>query len=181
MKRSIALTSIILSLFFCCNAQGEPHSDDSRKGKFCWGLDAGSAIDMTGSDMSAVDLSGYFGYSGGYMRFAGAGAGIDMMVSSGSNVYPLYAIIRTDFSKRNRLVFMDLRGGVAFCNIEDFAQQCNPYGSLGVGVTLAKGKTFSSHVILSYNYTRLNDVKTEERVFKLSDLQYACIRIGISF
>lgn len=180
MKRCITLLILALTVALGCFAQ-RVSNDDFRKGKFSWGLDVGSAIDMTGSDMSAVDISGFLGYSGSYLRFIGAGASIDMMVSSGSNVYPLFAILRTDFSNRPRLFFMDLRGGIAFCNIENYSQQCNPYGSLGLGVTLAKGKTFSSHVILSYNYTRLNDVHLEEKVIKLSDLQYACIRIGISF
>lgn len=180
MKNRITLLITALIVSIGCFAQNQS-KDEARKSQFAWGLDAGSAIDMTGCDMSAVDICGYLGYTGGYMRFLGGGAGIDMMVSSGSNVYPLFAILRTDFSNRPRLLFMDLRGGIAFCNIENYAQQCNPYGSLGLGVTLAKGKTFSSHVILSYNYTRLNDVHLEERVIKLSDLQYACIRIGISF
>lgn len=163
------------------HAQASTSNIENRKSKFSWGLDAGSLIDMTSNDMSAIDISANFGYSGSVMRLIGAGAAIDMMVSSGSNVYPIYATIRTDFCKRNRLVFMDVRGGVAFCNIENLPQQCNPYGSLGIGVTLAKGRTFSSHIILSYNYTKLNDMHLEDTSIHLQDLQYACIKIGVSF
>ena len=182
MKRVRYIIALCLLIIGAINLQAQSTDNtESRKSKFAWGLDAGSLIDMTGSDMSAIDINAYFGYSGGFMRLLGAGAAIDMMVSSGSNVYPIYAILRTDFSQRQRLVFMDLRGGIAFCNIENFPKQTTPYGSLGVGVTLAKGKTFSSHVILSYNYTKLNDVHIDEDKIHLSDLQYACIKIGISF
>lgn len=154
----------------------------AREGTFAWGVDAGSAIDMTGNDMSAIDLSAHFGYRGPYVRMAGAGAGIDMMVSRSTTCYPLYAIVRTDFSRTPRLCFLEARAGASFNKIENYRTQTTPYASVGIGVTLAKGRTFSSHIILSYNYTKLNDVTLDEgeRV-RIHDLQAACIRIGITF
>lgn len=149
---------------------------------FAWGIDAGSAIDMTGNDMSAIDIGGAFGYSGPYVRLIGVGASIDMMVSSSSTTYPVYAIFRSDFSRVPRLGFLELRAGASFSNINNFERQTTPFGSIGVGVTLAKGRTFISHVVLSYNYTRLNDVKLDdENTLRLHDLQYAAIKIGVQF
>lgn len=149
---------------------------------FSWGIDAGSAIDMTGNDMSAIGISACFGYSGPYLRFAGIGAAIDMMVSSSSSSYPVFAMIRTDFRRQHQLCFLEARGGVAFTNINNFATQTTPYGSIGVGVTLAKGRTFSSHILLSYNYTKLNDITVDEgATIRIHDLQYASIKIGIAF
>lgn len=153
-----------------------------QKHFFSWGVDVGSAIDMTGNDMSAIDLNTYFGYRGPYVRFLGVGAGIDMMVSRSTTNYPVYAIFRTDFSPKPRLYFFELRGGIAFNKIEDYPSQNTPFGSVGIGVTLAKGRSFSSHIILSYNYTKLNDfTSTEGEFYRLHDLQAACIRIGINF
>ena len=150
--------------------------------RFSWGLDAGSAIDMTGSDMSAIDINAYFGYSGPYVRFLGFGAGIDMMVRSSSSSYPLYAIFRTDFKKTRQLCFMEMKAGMAVSNINNFKTQTTPFGSLGVGITLASGRTFSSHVLLSYNFTQLNNAKLEDgMIVHMRDLQYAAIRIGIAF
>ena len=150
---------------------------------FAWGMDAGSCIDLTGNDMSAIDLNAYFGYTGPYVRFAGVGAGIDMMVSSSSNTYPVYAMFRTDFQSRPQLCFLELRGGVSFSNIENYAMQTTPFGSIGVGVTLATGRTFSSHIVIGYNYTKLNDVVVDEGSdpVRVHDLQYASIKLGISF
>ena len=154
----------------------------TQKHFFSWGVDAGSAIDMTGHDMSAIDLNAYFGYRGPYVRFAGAGTGIDMMVSQSSTTYPLYAIFRTDFSPTPKLYFIELRGGVAFTKVETAPSQNTPFASLGIGVTLAKGRTFSSHIILSYNYTKLNDYTDPDgAVTPIHDMQAACIRIGINF
>ena len=149
---------------------------------FAWGIDAGSAIDLTGRDMSAIGISACFGYSGPYLPFAGVGAAIDMMVSSSSSSYPVFAMVRTDFRRQHRLCFLEARGGVAFTNINNFATQTTPYGSIGVGITLATGRTFTSHVLLSYNYTKLNDVAVDEGVMaRIHDLQYASIKIGIAF
>lgn len=151
--------------------------------RFAWGIGAGSSIDMTGNDMSSLDINAYVGYSGPYVRFAGIGAGIDMMVSSSSNVYPVYALFRTDFRPVPQLYFLELRGGVAFSNIESFPMQTTPCGSVGFGVTLAKGRTFSSHIILSYNYTKLDDVvlPDDQGTVRIHDLQYASIGIGVTF
>lgn len=156
---------------------------DAAKSRFSWGMDAGSSIDMTSNDMSAIDLNAYFGYSGPYVRFAGVGAGIDMMVSSSSSAYPVYAMFRTDFRATPQLCFLELRGGAAFSNIESYPMQTTPFGSIGLGVTLAKGKTFSSHIVLSYNYIKLDDVRLpeDEGFARVHDLQYASIRIGVSF
>lgn len=160
----------------------EEDPEDINKSSFAWGVDVGSAIDMTGNDMSAIDLNAYFGYRGPYVRFAGVGAGIDMMVSRSTTCYPMYGIFRTDFSRTPRLYFVELRGGISYNKVETYKTQYTPCGSVGIGVTLAKGRTFSSHIILSYNYTKLNDVTLAEgENVRIHDLQAACIRIGITF
>ncbi|MBD5214245.1 MAG: hypothetical protein HDS75_05430 [Bacteroidales bacterium] len=194
MKLRLALIALAVgSLMASAETSEKPSTDASSltvadilpktsKPAFSWGVDAGSAIDMTGHDMSAIDLNAYFGYRGPYVRFAGAGTGIDITVSKSSTTYPLYAIFRTDFSPTPRLCFLELRGGVAFTKVETAPSQNTPFASVGVGVTLAKGQTFSSHLILSYNYTKLNDYTNPEGVtIPIHDMQAACIRIGINF
>lgn len=160
----------------------KPAGTKAVKG-FAWGADIGSLIDMTGNDMSALDLNAYFGYTAPYIRMLGVGASIDAMVSSNSTSYPVYVIFRTDFASKPQLCFGETRVGVSFSNIDNLPRQVSPCASIGVGVTLASGKTFSSHIILSYCYTKLDDVQVEEtgQVRKLHDLQYASLRIGIAF
>lgn len=176
MKRTFLILTVLLATIMGLRAQ------NSYVKHFAWGIDAGSAIDMTGNDMSAIDISAAFGYSGPYVRLVGLGASIDMMVSSSSTTYPVYAIFRSDFSRVPRLCFLELRGGASFSNIDNFERQTTPFGSIGIGVTLAKGRTFMSHVVLSYNYTKLDDVMLpDESVRRIHDLQYAAIKIGISF
>lgn len=121
-------------------------------GHFTWGADLGSAIDLTANDMTSIDLHGYFGYKGGWLRFLGVGAGVNTMINNSSRCYPLYAMLRTSFSSRPQLCFLDLRVGCSINNIQNYSSQTDFYGTVGIGITLAKSKKFSSHIIISYNY-----------------------------
>jgi len=177
---------------------------EDNLGHFAWGADLGSSIDLTANDMTAIDINGYFGYKGGWMRFAGIGAGITSMLSNASRSYPVYAMARTSFSSRPQLCFLDLRLGVSFNSILDYSAQTDFFGSIGLGVTLAKGKKFASHIILSYTFMPLRTYKIQagtqpttngEEIFEdtpaqaatsvtetsVPDLHYASIRIGCSF
>lgn len=177
---------------------------ESSLGHFTWGTDLGSTVDLTANDMTSVNIHGYFGYKGSWIRFLGVGAGINSMLNNASRCYPMYTMLRTSFSPQPKLCFLDLRLGVSVNNILDYSSQTNFYGSAGLGITLAKGKKFSSHIIISYDFmpTRPYTVYTEEpdtnasgEVFDGEDtptktvatrttfpnLHYAAIRIGCSF
>ncbi len=177
---------------------------ESTLGHFTWGADIGSSVDLTANDMTSLNISGYFGYKGGWLRFAGAGAGINAMISNASRCYPLYGMIRTSFSSQPQLCFLDLRLGISINNMLNYKSQTDFYGSIGLGVTLAKGKKFSSHIIVSYNFMPIRPFTTytevpvtdspgeifegetpptttvESRV-SFPDLHFAAIRIGCAF
>lgn len=125
---------------------------DYTLGHFTWGLDAGSAMDLSANDMSSINIHAYFGYKGHWMRFIGVGAGINTMISNSSRCYPVYAMMRTSFSSKPQLCFLDLRAGISFNSIYDRSSQTDLYGSIGLGITLAYGRKFSSYIILSYDY-----------------------------
>lgn len=177
-------------------------------GHFTWGVDAGSSVDLTANDMTSVNIDGYFGYKGSWLRFLGVGASIHTMISNSSRCYPVYGMLRTSFSKQNQLCFMDLRAGISFNNILTYPSRKDFYGTIGVGFTLAHGRKFSSHIILSYefmpvgSYTLFREVEETTavpgEVFEgeestttstrlepyrqtFPNLHYASIRIGCSF
>jgi len=160
-------------------------SPDKGKGigqsHFAWGAGIGSVIDMSGNDMSAIDLSAYFGYKGAAIQMAGIGASIDMAVNNGSRMFPVYAILRTNFRKHPSRCFMEVKAGCAFNNLYDNETQQGFYGSLGAGVNLATGRSFRSYVLLSYVYNHLRPYGTEAKTVSLSDLHLASISIGVSF
>lgn len=182
--------------------------DQTNLGHFTWGLDAGTAADLTANDMTSINITGYAGYKGSWIRFAGIGAAINTMISNSSRSYPLYAMLRTSFSRRPQLCFMDLRVGISINHILTYPSQTDFYGSIGIGVTLAHGRKFSSHIILSYDFVPVKSftlyreieettpnpgeifegdeattttTKLEPYRRSFPDLHYASIRIGCSF
>lgn len=148
---------------------------------FTWGASLGSSIDMTGQDMTAIDIDAFFGYKGDYLRFAGIGAGIRMMVSNSSRSYPVYAMLRTSFTKSPSLLYLEIKGGVGFNNLYTDVYQRNFIGGIALGFTLAHSRTFSSNFSLGYEYMPLSDGNLDGVNTRFKDLHYASIRIGASF
>ena len=148
---------------------------------FTWGADLGSSIDMTGQEMTAFDLTANFGYKSDFIRFAGLGAGIKMMVSNSSRAYPLYAMFRSGFSSRPTFCFLEAKAGVAVMNLHEATNRTKFYGSLGVGFTLAKGSNFSSHIVLAYEFIPLKTTAGIDSSINLKDFHFASLRIGASF
>lgn len=142
-----------------------------------WGADAGSSIDMSATGMSTIDLDINVGYKGSYVRFLGIGAGISTMVENSSRFYPVYALFRSSFSPRPRFCFLELRAGAALCNLRDLPTEANPYASVGLGITLAHSKRFSSHIVLAYTGIALRGEAREQ----LDNLHFATLRLGVAF
>lgn len=151
-----------------------------RTSHFSWGADIGSSIDLTTHDMTFVDLNAYLGYKSNWIRFAGAGASISSMINNSSRCYQVYGLLRTSFSSRPRLCFMDLRAGATFNTFYDNIKQTKPFGSLGLGITLAAGRHFTSHLIIGYTFIPVTKFKNPDNT-EVPDLHFASIRIGCAF
>lgn len=153
----------------------------AQNSRFSWGADLGGAIDMTGNDMSTVNLGAYFGYSGHGINMAGIGAGINMMVNNSCRAIPVYAIVRTSFSSRPRVVFADMRGGVVINNLPGSVTRTGAYLSPGVGFNLARGKAFTSYLTVSYVYNGMRPFDDGDQHRDIEGLHLACVRLGICF
>ncbi len=149
--------------------------------KFAWGADLGASIDMGGQDMSALDFSASFGMRRGWINFLGVGAGASIMVSNSCRSFPLYASFRTNFVDRPSLLFWDLRLGVSLNYLEHNHQQTGLYGSTGLGINLARSKSFNSHIIIGYTYRERRPITGAEQSHSFPDLHYASMTIGVVF
>lgn len=148
---------------------------------FAWGAEVGSSIDMSGHDMSSIDFNASFGLSCGWFSFIGVGAGANIMVNNSNRTYPMFATIRTDFSKFVKFLFIDLRGGVALNYFDDDSHQTGAYVAPSLGFNLATGKTFRSYITLGYTYLGRHDITVEEETRALPSLSMATLRLGICF
>lgn len=152
-----------------------------RRLAFSWGADIAGGIDMGGHDMSTLGVGASFGLQWKWVRFFGIGAEADIMVGNSSRTFPLSVIFRTDFRQTDQLLFLDLRGGVALNYLQDDPQEQVAYGSAGLGITLAKGKTFSSHLIIGYTYNGRSHCWAGDRRRDCPGMNYASMRLGILF
>lgn len=148
---------------------------------FTWGADLGSSIDMTGQDMTSINIDANFGYRGKYVQLAGLGAGIRMMTSNSSRCFPIYAIARSNFADKPSLCFAQLKAGISLNNLYTDIYQRGFYGAVNFGIRLATGKTFSSHLLLSYEFMQVNRASDPEAIRPISDIHYASISIGVNF
>ncbi len=152
------------------------------KGSFAWGAETGGSIDMSSNDMSSIDISAYFGYKRGGIKFIGIGAAMDIMVSNSARSFPIYLGFKTNFRRRQSLVFMDLRIGFAENYLPNDYQQAGAYSFLGLGINLARGRKFSSYTLIGYTYKGFQDIETSAgEIIKLGDLHMASLRLGITF
>ena len=149
--------------------------------RFAWGEEFGSTIDLSGHEMSSVDFNASAGISYDWINFAGIGVGANIMVANSSRTYPIYADIRTDFSQFVKLIFLDVRAGVALNYLEDDISQAGAYVSPSVGFNLASGTTFRSYITVGYTYISRKDVVRNDMTYHFTPLSMATVRLGIAF
>ena len=171
--RGILLTLMLSAVV----AFGAVADDDLH---FIWGAEAGTGIDMGGDNMSTINLRALLGYSGPYIEVAGIGAGVDMVMSNSTRMYPVYAHLRSSFTRKPSLLFGDLRGGIAFNQIPSVGERRNFFLQPGVGIHLATGATFSSYLTLSYTYNSLSFYGDKADSI-IHGLNLATIAIGVTF
>lgn len=159
----------------------EPEVNYAEKSGFAWGVNAGSAIDLTSNDLSTLNADVYFGVRTPTVTIAALGGGIHAMVSSSGRIYPVYAMLRTSFSRKPQLCFLDLRAGIAFSTLPGSPGQRSFYGAPSLGIRLASGRSFSSYVTVGYTFIGLKSFGTAKDHKNLNGLSMASIGIGISF
>jgi len=152
------------------------------KGTFAWGAEAGGSIDMSANDMSSIDFTACFGYKRGWIKFAGIGAEIDIMLNNSCRSFPIYASFKTNFINRPSLLFMDIRGGVSLNYLPNNYDQSGAYAFGGLGINLARGKKFASHIVIGYTFKDYhNFTSRQDETIKMNDLHLMTVRLGVIF
>ena len=177
--RRIVVVLIMATAMLSAKAQAPENPDGTR---FVWGAEAGAGIDMSNNDMSSIDINASFGMARGWINMLGVGAGANMMVSNSCRSYPVFAVLRTDFSQRLRLCFIDVRGGVSLNYLARSQQQTGLYGSFNIGVNLATGSKFRSYVLVGYTFINRKGIWENDMTYTpYSPLHMAGVRLGVSF
>lgn len=174
-----ALAAVVIALILSATT-AEAGTPD--KMAFAWGADAGGSIDMSGHDMSAIDISASFGFKRGVIDFLGVGAGIDIMLDNPARSFPIFVAFKTNFRHQPSLLFFDLRVGVSANYLPNDYHQTGAYTFAGLGFNLARGKKFASHIVLGYTFKSYKDIVTRtDEVFPMNDIHAATVKLGVTF
>ncbi len=156
-----------------------PEPAAANRVKFCWGAEIGGSVDMSGHDMSSIDFNLAFGLKYKWVKMFGLGAGTHIMVSNPCRTFPVYCDFKTDFSRRQNLLFLSLKGGAALNYYEDNAHSTGAYASGALGVNFARSSKFTSYMTVGYTFIQRPDIHEAEIAHP--DVHMATIRLGITF
>lgn len=180
----------ICLLLFPTQANGETvnlepaqpqHKISEKVSHFTWGAEFGTSIDMSGYDSSTFNIDAVAGYRNPWFKILGMGIGLHRAIGSGDNYVPLYALMRTSFSRRPQMLFMSMKVGYSFNTIGDAPTFGDVNASAGIGINLAKGKTFSSHMILAYEFRHFNNRHRSEVEIDAEDISLVSLSFGVNF
>lgn len=148
---------------------------------FTWGAEFGSSIDITGHNHSTFNLNLNIGYKNAIFKVAGIGFGINRSIVSGDTYIPVYALVRTSFTRKPSLLFMNLHLGYSFNTIEDSPTFGDMTSALGLGINLSKSRKANSYLILSlgtryFNQNHKSLIKLDTKFIYTANLQ-----VGVNF
>lgn len=177
MRKVIYIFILIFAFLSTTKAYGSGKFMDH----FTWGVDAGSSIDISGNDLSSIDISAFFGYKNSIIQALGVGAGINSALGNNHALYPAFVLLRVDLTTSPSLCFIETRMGYSFNSLNTETKQDGVFGSLGVGFNLFKSSKVKSHIILAYTYSKLTADNSLEYTRFSKDLSAMSIRIGVNF
>ena len=166
-----AFALIVGTFLFSSEAKAEDTGENRETGResifggnrplhtshFTWGADLGASLDLTANDMSTFDLDFILGYKNSLFKTLGVGVGIHRTVQSGDNFIPVYALIRTSFTSRPSLLFLNVRLGYSFNTIEDSPTFGDYNAGFGCGINLSQVKKAKTYIILGVAYRYFNE------------------------
>ena len=182
MKHIITIVIAITAILTCHAAKPTAVSTQSSFMKhFAWGIDVGSSIDLSGNDLSSIDISAYFGYKNAILRTLGIGVDLRNSLGNSHTMIPVYAMLRTNFSSSVTLCFADIRSGYSFNTLNTADKSNGLFLSAGLGFNLYTSASVKSHIILSYSF---NELKPDDSLgfprFTHS-LSAMSVKIGVNF
>lgn len=159
------------------------NSDKSlKKGmpKIMYGLELGSGLDLSGTDMSTFNADILIGYRHKFIQLFGFGAGIHKSLGTRDTFIPLYAVFRTGFSSRPTLLFMHLSVGYSFNTIARSPMFGDTTATIGAGINLIQKPKFQSNIILGVGYRHFSERHQELANITKPNVGFAQVSFGIS-
>ncbi len=157
-----------------------PQHQRTEMSKMMFGLELGTGLDLSSTDMSTFNADFLIGYRYKYIQLLGFGAGIHKSLGTRDSFIPLYAVFRTGFSPRPTLAFMHLSIGYSFNTISHSPMFGDTTAMIGAGINLVSKPRFQSNIIIGFGYRHFSERHQELANITKPNLGYAQISFGIS-
>lgn len=157
-------------------------SESLGQSHFTWGGEVGASVDIGGYDLSTFDLDLIIGYKNSWIRTLGISAGLHRDFSAGTHFVPLQVVFRSPLTASNKICFLNLKSGYSFNTVNnDSGTHGGFILTTGIGFNLAMSKNFNSHLILSYEYIRLNKKQNQLIDKRRTNVDLIQILFGVTF
>ncbi len=148
--------------------------------KVMFGLELGTGLDLSGTDMSTFNADFLVGYRHKFVQLAGIGAGIHKSLGTRDSFIPLYAVFRTGFMSRPTLAFLHFSVGYSFNTVSHSPMFGDTTATLGAGINLVQKPKFQSNIILSFGFRHFSERHQELAKISKPNIGFAQISFGIS-
>lgn len=151
-----------------------------KMSNFMMGLEVGTGLDLSGTDMSTFNFDLMCGYRHKFIQLVGFGAGVHKSLGTRDTFIPLYAVFRTGFTNRPTLAFFHLSVGYSFNTISSSPMFGDTIASIGGGINLVQKPKFQSNIILAFGYRHFSERHQELAKITKPNIGFAQISFGIS-
>lgn len=180
-KLSIIISALIISFTgYAANIEASASTSSFMK-HFTWGVDAGSSIDISGNDLSSIDMEAFFGYKNNVIKALGVGVGLHSALGNSHTLIPAYLLLRANFASRPTLCFVETRIGYSFNSLNTETEQNGIYCSAGLGFNLYISEKVKSHIVIAYTFSGLNADNSASYIKYEHSLSAMSIKIGVNF
>lgn len=158
----------------------KPDDKPKHKSPVMFGLEFGTGLDLSGTDMSTFNADFLVGYRHKVISLLGFGAGIHKSLGTRDCFIPLYAVFRTGFTARPTLAFMHLSLGYSFNTVSHSPMFGDTTATVGAGINLVQKPRFQSNIILAFGYRHFSERHQELANITKPNIGFAQISFGIS-
>lgn len=155
-------------------------SKPRRMSPFMFGLELGTCLDLSGTDLSTFNAEIVVGYRHKIIQLLGIRAGIHKSLGTRDSFIPLYVVFRTGFIPRPTLMFMQLSAGYSFNTVASSPMFGDITASVGAGVNLVRRPRFQSNIIFSLGFRHFSERHQQLAQIAKQNVGFAQISFGIS-
>lgn len=145
-----------------------------------WGLELGTGLDLSGTDLSTFNFDIIIGYRNKFINTLGIMAGVHKSLGTRDTFLPLKVVFRSSFNNRPSLAFFHFSAGYSFNTVSSSPMFGDITGTVGCGFNLVQRPRFQSNIMVGFGFRHFNRRHREMTNLTKNNVGFAQISFGIS-